>query len=65
MNAAAEKLAYTIPHFAEAVDLSVSTVYGAINSDELVPVYPAKRKPLITLEEGLRWLRSLPDVRPA
>ncbi len=54
-----EQLAYSIPHFARAVDLSVTTVREAIARGELIPSYPAKMKPLITREEGLRWLRSL------
>lgn len=60
-----DKLAYSIPNFAKAVDLSVSTIYAAIQANELVPVYPAKRKPIIPREEGLRWLRALPAEPPA
>jgi hypothetical protein len=55
-----DKLAYSLPNFAKATDLSLSTIYNAINANELVPVYPAKRKPIIPREEGLRWLRALP-----
>lgn len=58
-----EQLAYSIPNFAKAVDLSVTTVREAIRRSELIPSYPAKMKPLITREEGIRWLRSLPTER--
>jgi hypothetical protein len=60
-----DKLAYSIPNFARAVDLSETTVKLAITSGDLIPVYPAKRKPLITKQEGERWLQSLPAERPA
>lgn len=53
------KLAYSIPNFAKAVDLSETTIRGAIRRSELIPCYPAKMKPIITREEGIRWLRSL------
>ena len=58
-----EKLAYSIPNFAAAVDLSVTTIYDAIKAKELTPSYP-NRKPLIMREEGERWLRTLPAERP-
>jgi hypothetical protein len=57
------KLAYSIPNFAKAVDLSETTVKLAITRGELIPSYPAKMKPIITREEGLRWLRSLRNER--
>lgn len=59
-----DKLAYSIPNFAKAVDLSETTLKLAIDAGELIPVYPAKRKPLITKQEGERWLQSLPAERP-
>lgn len=59
-----DQLAYSIPNFAKAVDLSVSAIYEAIKANELVPAYP-NRKPLITREEGVRWLQSLPAERRA
>ena len=62
MTAELDKLAYSIPNFAKAVDLSVSAIYKAIEDDELVPSYP-NRKPLITKKEGERWLASLPAER--
>ena len=63
MTVTLEKLAYSIPNFAEAVDLSVSTIYDAIKSGNLTPSYP-NRKPLITRDEGMRWLSTLPAERP-
>ncbi|MCT9620735.1 hypothetical protein [Curtobacterium sp. C2H10] len=61
-----DRLAYSIPNFATAVDLSVDTIRKAIDSGDLIPAYPTKagRKPIITREEGLRWLRSLPQESP-
>ncbi|UXZ57050.1 hypothetical protein [Curtobacterium sp. Arg-1] len=62
-----EKLAYSIPNFATAVDLSVDTIRKAIDSGDLIPAYPTKagRKPIISKTEGERWLASLPSERPA
>lgn len=54
-----DKLAYSIPNFAKAVDLSIEKVRQHIERGELVPSY-VDSKPLITKEEGLRWLRSRP-----
>ena len=54
-----DRLAYSIPNFAKAVDLSVTTVREAIKRGDLVASYPAKMKPIVTREEGIRWLRSL------
>ncbi|MFJ3319379.1 hypothetical protein [Curtobacterium sp. NPDC086286] len=58
-----DRLAYSIPNFATAVDLSVDTIRKAIDSGDLIPSLPTRagRKPIITREEGLRWLRSLPQ----
>jgi len=54
-----DKLAYSIPNFAEAVDLSVDTIRKHIDAGNLVPSYP-NSKPIITRAEGERWLKSLP-----
>ncbi|WIE69215.1 hypothetical protein [Curtobacterium sp. MCLR17_054] len=61
-----DRLAYSIPNFANAVDLSVDTIRKAIDNGDLIPSYPTKagRKPIIMQEEGLRWLRSLPQESP-
>lgn len=58
-----EQLAYSIPSFAKAVDLSVSAVREHIDRGDLVPSYP-NSKPIITRAEGERWLRSLPNEKP-
>jgi hypothetical protein len=58
-----DKLAYSIPNFAKAVDLSIEAVRQHIREGNLVPSY-SKSKPLIMREEGERWLRSLPAERP-
>lgn len=54
-----EKLAYSIPNFAAAVDLSIEKVRQHIARGELVPSY-VDSKPLIMREEGERWLRARP-----
>jgi hypothetical protein len=61
-----ERLAYSIPNFAIAVDVSTDTIYKAIRRNELILSYPtvAGRKPVVTREEGIRWLRSLPQESP-
>ena len=63
MSVELEKLAYTIPNFAAAVDLSVTSIRDHIDAGNLVPSYP-NRKPIITKAEGERWLRTLPNERP-
>jgi hypothetical protein len=57
-----DKLAYSIPNFAKAVDLSVEKVRQHIASGELVASF-VDTKPLIMQEEGLRWLRARPAER--
>lgn len=59
-----EKLAYSIPNFATAVDLSVEKVREHIRRGELVVSY-VDSKPLIMREEGERWLRARPAERAA
>ena len=54
-----DKLAYSIPNFAKAVDLSIEKVRQHIARGELVPSY-VDSKPLIMREEGERWLRARP-----
>jgi hypothetical protein len=61
MTTTLDKLAYSIPNFAEAVDLSVTTIRLAIDRGELKCGYPTPRKPVITKAEGERWLASLPS----
>lgn len=59
-----EKLSYSIPNLATAVDLSVTTVRRAIESGELRARYP-NRKPIIAREDALEWLRNLPTEKPS
>jgi hypothetical protein len=59
-----DKLAYTIPNFAAAVDMSVDTIRKHIEAGRLVPSYPNSR-PVITKTEGQRWLDSLPAEKAA
>lgn len=66
MSDTLDKLAYSIPNFASAVDLSVDTIRKAIDNGDLIPSYPTKagRKPIIDRREGERWLENLPSERP-
>ena len=57
-----DRLAYSLPSFAKAVDLSVESIRQQIAKSYLVPSY-LNSKPLIMREEGIRWLRSLPADR--
>lgn len=59
-----DKLAYTIPNFADAVDLGIEKIRQHIARGELVPSY-VDSKPLIMREEGERWLRSRPAEKPS
>jgi len=66
MTPTLDKLAYSIPNFADAVDLSVTTIRLAIDRGELKVGYPTQsaRKPVIERDEGVRWLKTLPSERP-
>lgn len=57
-----ETLAYTLPQFAAAIGLSLSSIKIAIREGHLVPSY-VNSKPLISKKEGQRWLDSLPAER--
>lgn len=58
-----ERLAYSIPSFAAACDLSVDTIRKHIADGNLVVGYSGT-KPIIEREEGIRFLRALPDSPP-
>lgn len=58
-----DKLAYSIPNFARAVDVSIEKVRQHIERGDLVKSY-VDSKPVILREEGMRWLRSLPNEKP-
>lgn len=66
MSDTLDKLAYSIPNFANAVDLSVDSIRKAIDNGDLIVSYPTKagKKPIITKTEGERWLSALPNERP-
>lgn len=57
------RLAYSIAEFAAAVGLSTQMIRNLVRDNYLTVVYPtpSRSKALITREEGLRWLRSLPQ----
>ena len=59
--APAERLAYSMPAFADAVGVSIDTVRAAAQRGDLVVRYPtpAGRKPIITREDGLQWLEQM------
>ena len=57
-----DKLAYSIPNFAKAVDMSVEAVRQQIRDGKLVVGYP-NSKPIISRTEGERWLKALPSER--
>jgi hypothetical protein len=61
-----EQLAYSIPNFAKAVDLSVDTIRKAIAKNDLLVSYPttAGKKPIITKKNAEKWLDSLPVKNP-
>lgn len=59
-----DQLAYTPANFARAVDLSYEFIRQEMRDGNLVPSY-AKSKKLISRDEGLRWLKSLPTERVA
>lgn len=59
---ALHKLAYSLDEFADAVSLSKAQLRKHIDAGELRPSYSGS-KPLITLEEGQRFLESLPSER--
>jgi hypothetical protein len=61
-----DKLAYSIPSLAAAVDLSVDTIRKAIDNNDLIVSYPTRagRKPIITRKNAEQWLDNLPVESP-
>lgn len=53
--------AFTVAEFAKACGLGETTIREHIAANKLVLSYPTRTKGIITLEEGLRWLRTLPS----
>lgn len=58
-----ETLAYTVEEFAAYTGYGRTTIDEAIARGDLSPRY-ANKKGVIDIEEGRRWLRSLPSERP-
>jgi len=56
--------AYSVAEFASAVGLSETVIRDHINAGDLVTVWPTKTKQIVRLEDGLRWLESLPTEKP-
>ena len=59
-----DRAAYSVAEWAKACGRGETLIRNHIHQGTLVPQYPDS-KALITLEEGLRWLRSLPAEDPA
>ena len=61
-----DKLAYSIPSLAAAVDLSVDTIRKAIDNNDLIVSYPTRagRKPIVTRKNAESWLDNLPVESP-
>lgn len=55
---------YTVKEWAQACGYGETTIREAEEAGELAFSY-ANSKPVVTLEEGLRWLRSLPTEKPS
>ncbi len=64
MTVTFDRPAYTVKEWAQACGLGETTIRDHIEAHNLVPSYP-NSKAIITLEEGLRWLRTLPAEKPA
>lgn len=58
-----ERIAYSLPQFAEATGLSVSAIRKEISAGRLIPSYYGS-KPLIQKTEGQRFIDSLPAEKP-
>jgi hypothetical protein len=56
------KLACSIKKFADLTDFGRTTIYEAIKDGSLIARKRGKRT-VITAPDGLRWLKSLPQVR--
>lgn len=64
ITATFDRPAYTVAQWAKAVGLGETTIRQHIDNKTLIPSYPTESKMIITLEEGLRWLRTLPNEKP-
>jgi len=59
---AINKLAFSIPEYCEATSMGRTQVYKAIKDGKLIARKMGKRT-LITYEDGLNFLNSLPAIR--
>lgn len=59
-----ETLAYTVEEFAAYSGYGRTTIDEAISRGDLAASYATRGKGVIEIEEGRRWLRSLPNERP-
>ncbi len=57
------RTAFTVKEWADLCSVSETTIRDHIEAHNLVPFRPRPRKTLIPLDEGLRWLRTLPTDR--
>lgn len=62
-----DKLAYSLAHAAEQVDVSLPTLRDAIDRNELVARRVGPKQGAVRIEhsELVRWFRSLPTERTA
>jgi hypothetical protein len=58
-----QTLAYSLQEFAEQTGMGLRKVHYAIQDGRLKPTY-WDSKPLITADEGKRFLESLPSEKP-
>lgn len=55
---------YSVANWAAACDLGETTIREHIADSNLVTRYPTTSKAIVTLEDGLAWLRTLPTEPP-
>jgi hypothetical protein len=60
-----ERPAYTVPEWAKACGLGETTIREHQADSRLLFRYPNRRKPIVFVEDGVDWLRSLPTEPPA
>ena len=60
-----EKLAYSLAHAAEAIDVSLSTIRRAIDDNELPAHYIGEKKSTVRIsaDDLIRWFKSSPTER--
>lgn len=60
-----EKLAYSIAHAAEAMDVSLSTIRRAIDNNDLAAHYMGEKNGTVRIDadELKRWFKATPSER--